>query len=146
MNNLAFRCFKFVLEANFYVSVIVLLVVCFISVATGDYFFAFNEDLYGPMANNLRMMLLYLAISEIIICAYCYFYKKFQIILIAGFFLVMAIGSLKFYGMINDVDVDSNFFLFFLYTGLSHIFFGILAGIEKNVNIDNYSRSGNLTN
>ncbi|MGR8979105.1 MAG: hypothetical protein ACU84H_03290 [Gammaproteobacteria bacterium] len=115
------------------------------SVAVSDYFFTLNEELYGPMANNLRMMLLYMAITEIIICAYCHMTKTFQIIPVAGFFLIMAIGSLKFYGNINDVEVDSNFFLFLLYTGLSHIAFGIMASMEKDNLREDYREHRNLT-
>jgi hypothetical protein len=41
------------------------------------------------------------------------------------------IGSMQFYGEINTIEIDKNFPLFFLYTGISHILFGIMANIEK---------------
>jgi len=48
-----------------------------------------------------------------------------------GFFLILMIGSMEFYGEINTIEIDENFPLFFLYTGLSHILFGIMVNIEK---------------
>lgn len=45
---------------NFNVAVIFLLVVSFISAAGSSMFFDNNSDLYGPLAGNLRLMLIYL--------------------------------------------------------------------------------------
>lgn len=137
MNSLLLRCLKLVIEANFYISVIVMLVVCLASFIGSYPVFMLNEALYGPLANNFRLMLLYLAISEVIICSYCFTAKKPHLVLVAGFFLILAIGSLMFYGTINDIEIDANLFLFFLYTGLSHIVFGIMAGLDKDIKIHN---------
>jgi hypothetical protein len=135
MNSKTARCLKPVLEANFYMSVIVMLAICLASI-TGSYpVFMLNEELYGPLANNFRIMLLYLAISEAIVCGYCFITKKFHIVMVVGFFLILVMGSLTFYGTINNLEVDPNLFLFFLYTGLSHILFGIMVPLGKNIKI-----------
>ncbi|MDD2659055.1 MAG: hypothetical protein PHY54_05145 [Methylococcales bacterium] len=123
---------KFLLEANFILSVIALLAGSFLSVSESFSIFEFNEDLYGAPDNNLRMIMIYLAMTEILILGYCFFRKNYQALVPVGFFLVLMIGSMEFYGKINAVEIDKNFPLFFLYIGLSHIFFGVTAGMEKN--------------
>jgi hypothetical protein len=122
---------KFLLEANFILSVIALLAGGFLSVPESYSFFEFNEDLYGALDNNLRMIMIYLAMTEIVILGYCFFRKNYQALVPVGFFLILMIGSMEFYGEINAVEIDKNFPLFFLYIGLSHIFFGAMAGMEK---------------
>jgi len=42
------------------------------------------------------------------------------------------IGSLTFYGEMNAVAIDASFSPFFLYTGLSHILFGMVKAIDKS--------------
>jgi len=122
---------KFLLEVNFYISVIALIVGGFLS-ASGSYsFFEFNEDLYGALDNNLRMIMVYLAMTESVIFVYCVVRKNFQVMIPVGFFLTLMIGSMAFYGEINTVEIDENFPLFFLYTGLSHILFGVMVRIDK---------------
>ena len=127
----AFKSVKFLLEANFYLSVIVLLAGCFLSVSDNYSLFAFNEDLYGALDNNLRMIMVYLAITEIVILLYCYFRKNFRVMIPVGFFLILMIGSMEFYGDINSIEIDDSFPLFFLYIGISHILFGVVIDIEK---------------
>ncbi|MCX7108074.1 MAG: hypothetical protein NTV66_10980 [Methylococcales bacterium] len=127
----AFKSIKFLLEANFYLSVIVLLAGCSLSVSDNYSLFAFNEDLYGALDNNLRMIMVYLAITEIVILLYCYFRKNFRVMIPVGFFLILMIGSMEFYGDINSIEIDDSFPLFFLYTGISHILFGVVIDIEK---------------
>ncbi|MEY3879840.1 MAG: hypothetical protein RIQ94_635 [Pseudomonadota bacterium] len=137
----AFKSIKFLLEANFYLSVIVLLAGCFLSVSDNYSLFAFNEDLYGALDNNLRMIMVYLAITEIVILLYCYFRKNFRVMIPVGFFLILMIGSMEFYGDINSIEIDDSFPLFFLYTGISHILFGVVIDIEKK-NYTDSSRNG----
>ena len=100
---------------------------------SGSYsIFEFNEDLYGALDNNLRMIMVYLAVTEIVILIYCFLRKNFQVMIPVGFFLILMIGSMEFYGEINTIEIDENFPLFFFYTGLSHILFGVMAIIERN--------------
>ena len=137
----AFKSIKFVLEANFYLSVTVLLTGCFLSVSDNYSLFAFNEDLYGALDNNLRMIMVYLAVTEIVILLYCYFRKNFRVMIPVGFFLILMIGSMEFYGDINSIAIDESFPLFFLYTGISHILFGVVIDIEKKNYTSNYKNS-----
>jgi uncharacterized membrane protein len=135
MNSMAFKglqIIKFLLEVNFYISVIMLITGGFLSVSDSYSFFEFNQDLYGALDNNLRMIMVYLAMTESVILIYCFFRKNFQVMIAVGFFLILMIGSMEFYGDINSIEIDDNFPLYFLYTGLSHILFGVMMGIEKN--------------
>jgi uncharacterized membrane protein len=126
------KSIKLLLEVNFYISVIVFIAGGMLSVSGSYSIFEFNEDLYGALDNNLRMIMVYLAVTEIVILIYCFLRKNFQVMIPVGFFLILMIGSMEFYGEINTIEIDENFPLFFLYTGLSHILFGIMAGIERN--------------
>ena len=83
------------------------------------------------MDTNLRMIMVYLALTESVILVYALMRENFQVMILVGFFLIMMIGSMEFYGEINNVAIDENFPLFFLYTGLSHILFGVMADMDK---------------
>ena len=138
MNGIASKCLqgcKILIEVNFYISVIVLIVGSLLS-ASGSYsIFEFNEELYGALDNNLRMIMVYLAMTEAVIFSYCFFKGHFQVMISVGFFLILMIGSMAFYGEINTVAIDENFPMFFLYTGLSHSLFGVMTYIEKTAKI-----------
>ncbi len=122
---------KLIVEINFCISVLVLIVGSALSVSDNYSIFEFNEDLYGALDNNLRMIMLYLAITEAVILGYCLARKNFQVMIPVGVFLILMIGSMEFYGQINTIAIDESFPLFFLYTGLSHILFGAIPYIEK---------------
>lgn len=136
---------KFLLEVNFYISVIVLIAGGILSVSGSYSFFEFNEDLYGALDNNLRLIMVYLAITETVILGYCFFRKNFQVMIPVGFFLILMIGSMEFYRQINGIEIDEHFPLFFLYTGLSHILFGVIAGIERNSSDEHNEKPGKLS-
>jgi hypothetical protein len=136
---------KFLLEVNFYISVIVLIAGGMLSVSGSYSIFAFNEELYGALDNNLRMIMVYLAMTESVILGYCFFRKNFQVMIPVGFFLILMIGSMEFYGEINSIEIDENFPLFFLYTGLSHILFGVMVGIERTSSGEHNDKSGKLS-
>lgn len=123
---------KFLIEINFYISVIFLVAAGFFSLPGSNSIFEFNEDLYGALDNNLRMVMIYLAMTEMVILVYCFYRKIFQVMILVGFFLILMIGSMEFYAEINTIEIDENFPLFFLYTGLSHILFGVMVSIKKD--------------
>jgi uncharacterized BrkB/YihY/UPF0761 family membrane protein len=126
-NSKAMQTAKFFTDANFYISVAVL-VYGGLSAITENYsIFEFNEDLFGVMHNNLRIALLYLAMTEVVVCIYSFATNQPKIMLFVGYFLIMMLGSLAFYGKINSIPVDDNIPVFFLYTGISHIVFGFLS-------------------
>ncbi|MGR9085997.1 MAG: hypothetical protein ACU841_02870 [Gammaproteobacteria bacterium] len=132
MDGITLRSLKLLLTANFYISVILLILASIMSVSGGRTPFEFHDDLYGPLANNLKLMLVYLAVTEIFLCAYCYYSKNFKVLIVAGFFLILTSGSLTFYSVINGIAVDDDFFVFFLYTGLSHVVFGVMGSWERS--------------
>ncbi len=122
---------KFLVDANFYLSVIIL-VYGGVSAITENYsVFKFNEDLFGAIHNNLRIALLYLGVTEIVICFYCFFANQPKLMIFVGYFLLMMLGSLTFYGKINSVPIDNNILLFFLYAGISHVAFGLMSNFGK---------------
>ena len=123
---------KFFVDANFYLAIIVL-VYGGLTAITDDYsVFKFNEDLFGAMHNNLRIALLYLAMTEVVVCIYCFVTKQPKIMGCVGYFLLMMLGSLSFYGKINSVTIDNAIPVFFLYTGVSHILYGWLSGVLES--------------
>ncbi|MGJ0485373.1 MAG: hypothetical protein ACR65R_12735 [Methylomicrobium sp.] len=120
-----------IVEVNFYLSIVVLISCCVLSLSESASVFEFNVDLYGPLANNLRMILAYLALTEVFLCVGCFLLNKPQFFLLIGLSLVMMIGSLEVYSMINDIEIDPNLSIFLAYTGLSHIAFGLLTSTLK---------------
>ena len=135
----AIQVTKFFADANFYLSVIVLVYGGLTAITENYCIFQFDEDLFGAMHNNLRIALLYLAMTEVVVCVFCFVTNQPKMMIFVGYFLIMMLGSLAFYGKINSVPVDNDIFLFFLYTGISHIAFGLLSGLEK-INSNEYSR------
>jgi hypothetical protein len=122
---------KFFTDANFYISVIFLVYGGLTAITENYSIFEFNEDLFGIMHNNLRIALLYLAMTEVVICVYCFISNQPKMMLFVGYFLIMMMGSSTFYGKVNSIPIDNNIPLFFLYTGISHIIFGLLSSLEK---------------
>ncbi|MCD2449514.1 hypothetical protein GO003_003835 [Methylicorpusculum oleiharenae] len=118
---------KYGLEANYYVSLLVTVVTAIMSVTGKDSFFTMGDDLYGPLGNNLKIMLIYLALAQLVVFIYCLRKQNYRELTIMGLFIILLIGGVEFYGAINDVPIDEKYNPFFLYTGLSHIFYGILS-------------------
>lgn len=122
--------FRYAFESNYYVSLLVTLVCAVMSMAGNQSMFDMNGDLYGPLANNLRLMMLYLVFAEFSIFLYCFKKGSYKELTVLGLFLILLIGALEFYGRINNLPIDEKYHLFFLYTGFSHIFYGILSSIS----------------
>ncbi len=133
LSNNKFTLLRILIELNFYCAVTLLIGASFLSIYDEYSLFIFNEDLYGALDNNLRMIMVYLAITECVVLFYCFVTKNFRLMMPVGFFLILMIGSMEFYGEINTVAIDEHFPLFFLYTGISHIMFGVMADIEKRL-------------
>lgn len=133
LNHKLLQAARFIVDANFYISVIVLVYGGITAITENYAVFDFNEDLFGAMHNNLRIALLYLGVTEIVVCIFCFVTKQPKLMIFVGYFLLMMLGSLTFYGKINSVPIDNNIPLFFLYTGLSHIAFGLMSGFDKQL-------------
>jgi hypothetical protein len=130
-NNKAIQISKFFVDANFYISVLVLVYGGITAITENYSVFAFNEDLFGAMHNNLRIALLYLGMTEMVVFIFCFVTNQPRLMIFVGYFLIMMLGSLTFYGKINSVPIDNNILLFFLYTGISHIAFGLMSAFGK---------------
>ncbi len=125
------RIVRFFADANFYLSVIILIYGCVTAITDHYTVFDFNEDLFGAMHNNLRMALLFMGMTEVVVCVYCFATNQPGLMLFVGYFLILMLGSLAFYGKINSVPIDNDIHIFFLYTGISHIIYGVLAGFDQ---------------
>lgn len=123
---------KNAVEANYYVSLIVALVCAVTSFIGTDSLFDINSEMYGPLANNLRFVLVYVVLSELGLFFYCFIKNSFKELTILGFFLILLIGAMEFYGRVNQIPIDDKFYSFLLYVGLSNIFYGILAPLAVN--------------
>ncbi len=122
---------KILVQVNFNAAVIFLLIVSVFSIAGSEFFFSDLADLYGPLAGNLRMMLAYLCLTEVAVYSYCRYSHNNQGLVVLGIFLLFLILSLQFYGYINQIPIDKNYYGFFLYLGLSHILFGAFSSPDK---------------
>ena len=125
-----FHSISVLFKINFYISAIVLVGGCLLSATENHSIFEFNEDLYGAIGNNIRVIMVYLAINELAILLYCFLTKNARIMFAVGLFLILLIGSLEFYAEINAIEFDQNLRLFFLYTGFCHFVYGFIE-IEK---------------
>lgn len=117
---------------NFNAAVIFLLVVSISSAIGSTFFFENNSDLYGPLASNLRLMLIYLTLSQFFVYFFCSYCKSCRLLLPVGLFWLMLIGSIEFYGMVNQISIDENYPWFFLYMGISNLAYGGLYGFNKS--------------
>lgn len=133
MTSKILQSIKFILVANFMLSVMLFTTGSLLSVSDQYSLFDFNEELYGELVNNIRMTLVYLSFTEIAVCVYCIVSKKTLAFVLVGFFFILMLGSVRFYGEINNVEIDDNLYLFFLYTGVSHILFGALSNLKKDL-------------
>jgi hypothetical protein len=133
MNYKDYFTFKALVTANFFVSVVILVTSGLLALT--DYsLFEINNELYGEMVGNFQFSMTYMAMTEIVICAYCYFTRSYRAFILVGFFLITLVGSLRFYSDVNDVSFDENLPLFFIYNGISHILFGAVTSTVKMPN------------
>jgi len=115
------------LQANFFLAAAMVIWVGFTSLDDSLSAFDFNSEYPGALDNSLRIMMVYLAVTEAIVLAYCCVSQNFRSTFFVGIFLLLVVGSLAFYGEANDVVIDDNLPLFFLYTGISHSVYGLLV-------------------
>ncbi|NOT84132.1 MAG: hypothetical protein HOP02_04960 [Methylococcaceae bacterium] len=130
----AMQGIRYLVEANFYFALAILIFGSAVSVSDTYSIFEFNADIYGELANNIRIMMIYIAFTELLIFGYCFMTKQNQYYLLVGFFLIVMIGSLEFYGQVNNVETDPNLDTFFLYTGVSHVLYGAMTKIKPAKN------------
>jgi len=109
---------------NFNVAVIFLLVVSLFSAAGSSLFFENNSELYGPLASNLRLMLVYLTLSQFSAYCFCSYSRNYRLLIPVGLFWLLLMGSIEFYGRVNQIPIDEDYGRLFLYLGLSNLAYG----------------------
>jgi hypothetical protein len=131
-----FQIIQYLLILNFVISVMLLISGSLFSLSDRYSLFDFNQELYGELASNLKVTMIYLTITEIIICIYCFLTKTTKGFVLAGYFFVLMVISVYFYGQLNNVEIDENLYPFFIYTGVSHILFGMMTDIKKKLHLE----------
>ncbi len=130
--NKTLNILQLLLKINFNASVIFVLIVSVLSIAGSEIFFENNTALYGPLANNLRIVLLYICMMQLAVYGFYQMSNNYVGVFILGGFLLITIVALRFYAMINQIEVDESYHQVFLYAGLSHLLYGGLCFWRKN--------------
>lgn len=119
------------LQVNFNASVILVLLASVLSLTGSEFFFENTSDLYGPLANNLRLVLIYLCLVQIAVYGFYQMSSNYAAIVALGAFLLILILSLEYYSSVNQVEIDENYQQVFLYAGLSHLLYGGICVFRK---------------
>lgn len=120
-----------VLQVNFNASVMLILLASILSLTGSEFFFENNSDLYGPLVNNLRLVLIYLCLVQIAVYGFYQVSSNYAAIVTLGAFLLVLTVSLEYYGSVNQLEIDENYQQLFLYAGMSHLLYGGLCVFRK---------------
>jgi hypothetical protein len=120
-----------VLQVNFNASVMLILLASILSLTGSEFFFENNSDLYGPLVNNLRLVLIYLCLVQIAVYGFYQVSSNYAAIVALGTFLLVLTVSLEYYGSVNQLEIDENYQQLFLYAGMSHLLYGGLCVFRK---------------
>lgn len=123
--------FGYALEANYYAALLVGFVAAIMAVAGNQSLLDTGADTYDPLLNNLKLMLVYLILIELAVFVHCSVKQRYKELTVVGLFLVLMSGGLEFYGQVNQLAIDQKFHVFFLYTGLSHVLYGLLSYLPE---------------
>ncbi len=131
LSSVSLNILQLLLQVNFNASVLFVLIASVFSLAGSELFFSNSEELYGPLANNLRLVLLYLCLVQMAVYGFYQFQNNYAGVMFLGAFLLILIISLEFYCSVNQIDIDPNYPQFFLYAGLSHLTYGGICLLRK---------------
>ena len=120
------------LQVNFNASVIFLLIASVLTLTGSELLIASDQDLYGPLVNNMRFILFYLCLMQVAVYGMYRAKKSYAAVLFLGVFFLLLMGSLEFYCEINQIEVDGNYQQIFLYVGLSHAFYGGIRVLRES--------------
>lgn len=137
---IAIKGAQYVIDTNFYISLVLMSFGSMLSLTENYSIFEFNAEIYGELANSLREIMVYLAFTEIMVFLFCFLTKQYQHFIFVGFFLIVMIGSLQFYGQINNIETDPNLDICLLYAGISHIAFGAMAVYNNNRELESQAK------
>jgi hypothetical protein len=117
---------------NFNIAVILLLIVSFITATGSSLIFDNNSELFGPVAGNLRLMLIYLTLSQLTAYCFCSYFQNYRALLPIGMFWLFLMGGVEFYGIINQIPIDEDYGWFFLYLGISNVLYGGITLLDDH--------------
>ncbi|MCF7972087.1 MAG: hypothetical protein K9L22_13095 [Methylococcaceae bacterium] len=120
------KALKYSAEANYYLAILISFAAAIMAMSGNEGFLNTGEDFYNPLINNLKIMLAYMLLAEFSVFGFCLIKRSYTELVVVGIFLLFIPSGLKFYAQVNQLDLDYSFDIFFLYTGLSHIFYGLL--------------------
>jgi hypothetical protein len=132
ISTISLNLLQLLLQINFNASVIFVLIVSLLSMSGSEVFFENSSDLYGPLANNLRLVLLYLCLVQLAVYGFYQMNNNYAAVFTLGAFLLVLIVSLEFYSAVNQIEIDQNYREVFLYAGLSHLLYGGMCVLRKN--------------
>jgi len=81
------------------------------------------EGVYGPLRNNLFIVVGYLLISQLMLWYFRYRRGSRIEALLMGLIFLLTAGGTEFYAMLNDLPISQIFALALVYLGLSHILY-----------------------
>lgn len=85
-----------------------------------DFIFPDADGLYGPLRNNLLIVVGYLVVSQIGLWYFRYQRgSRIEALIMAGSFLLTAAGA-KVYAMVNGLPINDLFAVALVYFGVSH--------------------------
>lgn len=132
ISGISLKWLQLILQVNFNAAVLVLLISSILSLFGSELFFKNNSDLYGPLINNLRFVLVYLIFVQLAVYGFYQINDSYTAILTLGIFLLVLIALLQFYCAVNQIEIDESYQKLFLYVGLSHILYGGICVLRKN--------------
>ncbi len=118
---------KYSLEANYYLAILVGFAAAIMAISGNEGFLNTGEGFYNPLINNLKIMLAYMMLAESSVFCFCFIKRRYTELVIVGVLLLLIPVGLEFYAQVNQLEIDDTFNIFFLYTGLSHVFYGLLS-------------------
>ncbi len=134
--NMLYHLLQNLVKVNLYLSAILVIVFTINLMNGNDVLFSNLVEIYGALANNLRFVVLYLALTEVSILMYTEFKKNYHAVKILGCFYILLIGSIDYYININQIHIDQEYGYILLYVGLSHIIYGFI----QSFSFDQYLR------
>ncbi|MGX2039405.1 hypothetical protein ACWJKU_04625 [Methylocaldum sp. MU1018] len=81
------------------------------------------EGFYGPLRNNLFIVVGYLLISQTALWYFRYRRGNRTEALLMGLIFLLTAGGAEFYALLNDLPIRQAFILVLAYLGLSHILY-----------------------
>lgn len=120
-----FDYLKIPLELNYAISAILLVSAALMPMIGEGSLFLDEEEIYGPLGNNLRLMGIYLALSDLLLWFYCFLKSDYSSLTFWGLFHLLIPNALQMYADVNDLPIEYESTKLFWYTGLSRIAFGL---------------------